>query len=80
MFMCVPVCKISQKILDRSTSHLRSYYDLAESLSLVQGGNHSSLKKKCPGERVRVGGRNLTLMIRDKRKMFKWLELLNGER
>ena len=46
--VCLSVGKISKKILNGSTSFL------LEAFPLIQGGNHSILKKKRPG--VRVGG------------------------
>ncbi len=44
------VCKISQRILDRSTSFF------VEAFPMAQGGNHSILKENCPEVRVGVWG------------------------
>ncbi len=47
--VCVSVTKISQKILNRSTSFL------VEAFPVTQGGNHSILEKSPPGVTVGVG-------------------------
>ncbi len=65
-FVCVSVTKISKKI---------------EPINFIFGGGLPSdpgrkpfdFEKNLPGVRVGLGGRNLSLMIRHRRKYFEWL-------
>ncbi len=61
--LSVSVSKISQNILNRSTS----FFDAGLLIPVTQGGNHSILKKKCLGIRVGVGGGVQIFAANDKR-------------
>ena len=50
---CVSVNKISHILSFSHILNLASF--LVEAFPLTQGGNHSILKKKCPGVRAGVG-------------------------
>ncbi len=66
--MCVSVNKISQKILNESTSIL------AEAFPVTQEGKQSILKKKSPGARVGVFGGGGGFGPNDKRQNILFFE------